>query len=115
MKIGEFAKACESSVRMIRFYEKLNLLTPLRNENGYRCYQEQDVGYVKKVIMLNHAGLALKDIALLRTCLNDEPQNFCDVLRGKLQDRLENIQQQIETLNQSDALIRRLLAMEKGK
>jgi len=34
MKIGEFAKACGSSVRMIRFYEKFNLINPLRNANG---------------------------------------------------------------------------------
>lgn len=40
MKIGEFAKACGSSVRMIRFYEKFNLINPLRNANGYRSYDK---------------------------------------------------------------------------
>ena len=43
MKIGEFAKACGSSVRMIRFYEKFNLINPLRNANGYRSYDNQHI------------------------------------------------------------------------
>ncbi|MBN6066872.1 MerR family transcriptional regulator [Aggregatibacter actinomycetemcomitans] len=113
MKIGEFANACGSSVRMIRFYEKLNLIRPLRNANGYRSYDEQDIDYIKKVILLNHAGLALKDIALLRTCLNDKPQHFCDNLRHKLQTRLTDIHEQMATLNQSKKLIEQLLNTEE--
>ena len=113
MKIGEFAKACGSSVRMIRFYEKFNLINPLRNANGYRSYDKQDIDYVKKVILLNHAGLTLKDIALLRTCLNEKPQHFCDSLRSKLKTRLTDIHEQITSLNQSKRLIKQLLNMEE--
>ena len=115
MHISEFAKACGTSVRMIRFYEKLNLITPLRNPNGYRRYEEQDINYVKKIILLNHAGLPLEDIALLRTCLNEEPQNFCAELRGKLEHTQRSIEQHIKTLEQSKTLISKLLVMDKKK
>ena len=106
MHISEFAKACGTSVRMIRFYEKLNLITPLRNPNGYRRYVEQDINYVKKIILLNHAGLPLKD---------EEPQNFCAELRGKLEHTQRSIEQHIKTLEQSKTLISKLLVMNKKK
>lgn len=48
MKIGEFTQACGSSVRMIRFYESLNLIFPKRGGNGYRIYSEADVAVVRK-------------------------------------------------------------------
>ena len=101
MKIGELAKTCNTSVRMLRFYEELNLLVPARTQNGYRLYSPKDADYVKKVMLLNHAGLPLKDIALLRDCLYDEPQHFCTVLRAKLLDKQKDLERPIEALTQS--------------
>ncbi|MDG2915629.1 MerR family DNA-binding transcriptional regulator [Bisgaard Taxon 10/6] len=114
MKIGELAKACNISVRMLRFYEELNLLVPARTQNGYRRYSPKDADYVKKVMLLNHAGLPLKDIALLRDCLHDEPQRFCAALRTKLLDKQKDIERQIEALTQSGALISEILTGEKS-
>lgn len=110
MKIGELAKACHTSVRMLRFYEQLNLLVPARMQNGYRLYSPQDAAYVKKVMLLNQAGLRLKEIALLRDCLCDNPQHFCPRLRNKLRDKQKDIERQIELLTQSRALISQILA-----
>lgn len=110
MKIGELARACKTSIRMIRFYEKLNLVSPQRNSSGYRIYKAQDIDFIKKVMILNRAGLPLKDIALLRDCLNDEPQDFCTVLRRKLEDKRADIDRQIDSLNESKALLDNLLA-----
>ena len=42
MKIGELAQRTQVSVRMLRFYESLGLLTPIRNAAGYRLYDEED-------------------------------------------------------------------------
>lgn len=85
-----------------------------RTPSGYREYDERDIGFVRKAVMLNRAGLALKDIALLRDCLNDEPQNFCSELRGKLADTQARIRQQIDGLHRSEQLIADLLAAEKA-
>ena len=63
MKIGEFAKRSGISVRMLRFYESAGILVPARTPGGYREYREQDIAFVRKVVLLNRAGLALKDIA----------------------------------------------------
>lgn len=114
MKISEFARRCGISVRMLRFYESAGILVPARTPSGYREYDERDIGFVRKAVMLNRAGLALKDIALLRNCLNDEPQNFCSELRGKLADTQARIRQQIDGLHRSEQLIAALLAAEKA-
>ena len=114
MKISEFARRCGISVRMLRHYQERGLLIPARTPSGYREYDERDIGFVRKAVMLNRAGLALKDIALLRDCLNDEPQNFCSELRGKLADTQARIRHQIDGLHRSEQLIAGLLAAEKA-
>ena len=110
MKIGELAQTCQTSVRMLRFYESLKLITPQRNASGYRIYSEQDAEIVRKVMLLNRTGLSLKDIALMRDCLCDEPQNFCADLRGKLTVRQADIDRQIAWLQASKRLLGELLA-----
>ena len=113
MKIGELAGLSGTSVRMLRFYENMGILSPKRTSGGYREYGLEDIGFVKKVMLLNHAGLPLKDIALLRDCLRDEPQNFCSELRGRLIDTQSDIDRQIRALRESKALIGSLLEQEK--
>lgn len=47
----------------IRFYEKENLILPLRNEkNGYRVYSEKDVENIKKIAYLRTLGLSVENI-----------------------------------------------------
>ncbi len=113
MKIGEFAQACGSSARMIRFYESLDLIAPKRGGNGYRIYDAADVAVVRKIVLLNKTGVPLKDLALMRDCLRDEPQDFCAALRGRLHERLAAIDGQIDELRQSKALLAGLLADER--
>ena len=95
MKISEFARRCGISVRMLRFYESAGILVPARTPSGYREYDERYIGFV-------------------RDCLNDEPQNFCSELRGKLADTQARIRQQIDGLHRSEQLIAALLAAEKA-
>ena len=73
-------------------------------------YSEQDAEIVRKVMLLNRTGLPLKDIALMRDCLRDEPQNFCADLRGKLTARQADIDRQIAWLQASKRLLGELLA-----
>lgn len=116
MKIGAFSRASGISIRMLRFYEAADIITPARTAGGYREYAERDVSFVRKAAMLNRAGLALKDIALLRDCLHDEPQDFCAELRGRLHAARAAALDEIERLRQSELLIAALLGDgENGK
>lgn len=94
---------------MIRFYESKGLLDYKRDVNGYRIYKEEEVALVKKIIILNNAGILLKDIALLRDCLYDKPQDFCSDLKFKLESARDNIDLQIKSLNDSKSRLDKLL------
>ena len=109
MKIGEFARLCEVSPRMIRFYEACDLLKPKCHANGYRAYQQIDVGFIKKVVLLNKAGVPLKDLGLMRECLYDRPQDFCDSLKNRLREQIDSIDEQISDLQSSQSLLKQLL------
>lgn len=110
MKIGEFARACQVSERMLRFYEDAGILQPRRSEGGYRLYAADDVAYVQKIAALNQAGLPLKEIAQLRDCLRDRPQDFCSDLRARLEAVSADIDRKVEDLRASQALLARILA-----
>lgn len=109
LKIGALAQASGVSVRMLRFYEKMGLLTPARNAAGYRLYRATDADLVRKVRLLNQAGVPLKDLALMRDCLRDAPQHFCPDLRRRLLAQQAAIAQQIVELQQSKDLLTALL------
>ena len=116
MKIGDFSQSSGVSVRMLRFYETAGVIAPQRTAAGYREYDAADAAFVRKAAMLNRAGLALKDIALLRDCLHDEPQDFCAELRGRLHAARAAALDEIERLRQSELLIAALLGDgENGK
>ena len=110
MKIGELAQRTQVSIRMLRFYEAQGLLAPARSAAGYRLYGEADVAQVAKIRLLQQAGLALKDIALLHDCLHDRPQAFCPALRDKLRACQAETAARITQLQETQALLARLLA-----
>ena len=109
LQIGELARKSGASVRMLRFYEQLGLLAPARNAAGYRLYHADDVALVRKVRLLNQAGLSLKTLALMRDCLRDAPQDFCTELRATLRAQQAEIARQMALLAQSQALLASLL------
>lgn len=110
MKIGEFARACQVSERMLRFYEDAGILQPQRSEAGYRVYDAQDVAYVRKIALLNQAGLPLKEISQLRECLRELQQDFCSGLRTRLEEVSADIERKVRDLRASQALLADMLA-----
>ena len=50
----------------IRFYEKENLVVPIREDNGYRTYQEHDVELLLKIKLLRQLGVSLFKIKSLQ-------------------------------------------------
>ena len=109
MKIGEFSRQCGVSVRMLRFYETAGLLMPRRTAQGWREYDAADAVFIGKAAQLNRAGVPLKDLALMRDCLRDEPQQFCAELRARLASQ-EDLVGEIARLQQSARLLADLLA-----
>lgn len=77
----------------IRFYEQEGLIDPVRRENGYRDYSEEDLQQLQRIRLLRTLGLGLEDI---RSLQRGETQ-----LSDVLQRHTDELQQQ------SDELVRR--------
>lgn len=61
-------RVCERlsiSPKALRIYEENNIVVPLRNNNGYRNYREEDLIKLREVILLKELGFSLKEIKVL--------------------------------------------------
>lgn len=62
-KIGDISKLYNISNDILRYYEKIGLLTPdVRGENGYRYYSEKQLWKLNNIRSLRGLGVGLKDI-----------------------------------------------------
>ncbi|WP_088034836.1 MerR family transcriptional regulator [Evansella clarkii] len=63
MTIGQFAKLVGSTVRTLRYYDKIELLTPKKyNKNGRKVYTRSDWELFQQIMILKHFGLSLNEI-----------------------------------------------------
>ena len=62
MTIKEMESRTEMTRANIRFYEAEGLLSPKRNENGYRDYSEEDFETLMKIKLLRSLRISLEEI-----------------------------------------------------
>lgn len=70
LKIGEFARLSQVSIKTLRHYDALGVLRPAQidAESGYRLYDIEQLVDVVRILALKDCGFALEEIArLLRT------------------------------------------------
>ncbi|MGF1607201.1 MAG: MerR family transcriptional regulator [Rhodothalassiaceae bacterium] len=65
MRIGEVARQTGVSVRMLRHYESLGLIAPLRSQAGQRVYDAAQLIRLQQIRSLRRIGLSLSRIAAL--------------------------------------------------
>lgn len=77
---------------MIKYYEKKGLISPVRNDAGYRLYSETDVQKIKFILDVKDLGFALDDV-------ETQLESFENVLKS-VQKIREEKEQEIIKLNQ---------------
>lgn len=91
---GEVSKRLNISVRTLRYYDQIDLLTPdFKDTNGKRLYSEDDLFQLEKIIILKSLSLPLEDI---RSVL--EKLSYKQILISHynyLQERLSELQTNI--------------------
>ncbi|RRH81303.1 Cd(II)/Pb(II)-responsive transcriptional regulator [Variovorax beijingensis] len=98
MKIGELAKAANTPVETIRYYEREQLLPePARTEGNYRIYDEehaQRLGFIRRCRSLD---MTLDEIrSLLR--FRDAPGEDCGEVNQLLDDHVGHVAARIREL-----------------
>jgi DNA-binding transcriptional MerR regulator len=97
---------------MLRYYEAERLLQPARTPTGYRVYGEADVETVRRITMLNAAGLTLATIRGLLPCALPGLASFrpCPAFKDGVRRQLAYLERQIAALSESRRLLRGYLA-----
>lgn len=92
-KIGEFSRLSRVSVRMLRHYDQLGLLTPSQTDpfTGYRYYSADQLPRLNRIIALRDLGFSLEQI----TGMLDEDIS-ADQLLGMLKLKRAEVEQQMQ-------------------
>jgi MerR family transcriptional regulator, thiopeptide resistance regulator len=62
-RTGEFARKASVTVRTLRYYDKVGLLSPAAHtEAGYRLYTGEDLVRLQQILALKFLGFALDEI-----------------------------------------------------
>ena len=63
LSVGETAKLIGVSVRTLRYYDEIGLLTPCEtSEAGYRLYDEENLAKLQQILFYRELSFSLKDI-----------------------------------------------------
>ena len=107
-QIGEVAESVGLSLRTIRYYEEIGLVTPSgRTEGGFRLYTDADVERLRLVKALKPVGMSLDTLGELVECV-DLLRDGGGAEAGEAERRLEGVV--ADALGQCDEMEDRLAA-----
>lgn len=101
MKISELSKKTGASIRSIRHYEKKNLITAVRLENGYREFDESAIKRIRIIQLYLGLGLVTEQIEEILNCEVNGPEDyeFCEEMLETYQVKLDQINRQMSVLD----------------
>jgi DNA-binding transcriptional MerR regulator/effector-binding domain-containing protein len=69
LRIGDFSKLSQVTVKALRHYDEIGLLKPARVDDftGYRYYTASQLPTLNRIVALKNMGLSLTDVARLTT------------------------------------------------
>jgi DNA-binding transcriptional MerR regulator len=105
-RISELASLVGLSRTTLLYYEKLNLISGKRLENGYRVYSERDLQRVRLIQHLQSGGLTLAEC---KSCLESKLD------KSALKFRYDELEQDIKRKQKSLALLSSLLGENCSK
>jgi DNA-binding transcriptional MerR regulator len=93
LKIRDFARLGQVSVRTLRYYDELGLLTPVQVDRytGYRLYSATQLPQLYRILVLKDLGCSLDEIALLLRA-----DQSASRLRALLQQKRAELQRQLQ-------------------
>lgn len=109
--IHELAHRTGMTVRTLRYYDSIDLLSPSsKTEGGHRLYVEDDLKKLQQIQFFKNMGYSLKEI---REMLTDESWNWEQSLRNQLSYIIEE-QQRLNSMASSLREMLNSLIMEQG-
>jgi DNA-binding transcriptional MerR regulator len=102
LKINELSKRTGASIRSIRHYEKKNLITVTRLDNGYREFDESAIDRIKSIQIYLGLGLTTDQINDIFNCHTSdyypEYDELCEEMLELYTEKLNEINEKMNTL-----------------
>ncbi|MFP4134081.1 MAG: heavy metal-responsive transcriptional regulator [Halothece sp.] len=111
VKIGELSKSTGLSVKTIRYYDDLGLINAVkRTQGGFRLFEERiTVIRLQFIRQAKSLGLSLNEIREFLK-VRDRGELPCHDIKDKLNDKVDQIEEQIQALKHLQQQIKLLLA-----
>ncbi|MBE7680120.1 MerR family transcriptional regulator [Paenibacillus sp. P13VS] len=95
---GEVAKKLNISVRTLRYYDQIGLMTPSQKDNyGKRFYEDEDLLTLQKITILKMLNLSLSDIGKILSKITIE--QLLHAHKKSLQQKREELNNSIKSTN----------------
>lgn len=99
LKIGEFARLSNITVKALRHYDRLELLEPIEvdDASGYRYYVVEQLARAHRIVALKELGLSLKQIGRL-ICdgiSTEEIRRLLETQRHQLRQQADEVKRQL--------------------
>ncbi|UOE94791.1 MerR family transcriptional regulator [Alkalihalobacillus sp. LMS39] len=105
MTIGQFAKLVGSTVRTLRYYDKIELLTPNKlNKSGRKVYTRLDWELFQQIIILKHFGLSLNEIKEQMANQQFKNQEFLQVQKQLIEKKQAELNDKLEVITRMERL-----------
>lgn len=118
--IGQFSKLINISEYTLRYYENEKLITPDRDNNGRRYYNDSDISWIEFIKRLKDTGMPIKEIwkyAELRSAGDSTLQERMDLLikhQDTLQRKISELIFNNEKLNEKIDYYRQMIDKQKN-
>ncbi|MEN8656576.1 Cu(I)-responsive transcriptional regulator [Marivita sp.] len=106
MNIGDVAQRAGLPAKTIRYYEDIGLITPLRDDNGYRRFRESDLHKLAFLGRARALGFTIEDCRTLLALYEDNTRASADVKDlaqahlTKIEDKIAQLQSMRDTLSE---------------
>lgn len=98
LTVTELANRSGATPHAVRYYTRLGLLRPERNpDNGYRLYEDREVGWLHFIRQAKRLGYTLSEIREIMQDA-DQGQSPCPRVRQILLRRIDDNRRQLEEL-----------------
>lgn len=110
--IKQVADLTGLSTDTLRYYEKENMISPKRHENGYREYDEADITILKNIVVMKYAHFSLAEMKSMEALYNREPSTQCnEICKTILNAKIVQLNQAMRNYQKIIMLMVELLPM----
>lgn len=114
--VGEFSQLAQVSKRLLRYYDEIGLLRPIRIDplTGYRYYSAEQLPHLNRILALKELGLSLDQIQrmLSEDVSTDEMQGMLLLKKAEIEQQLRG---ELQRIRQIEARLQSIRNAESGK